>query len=67
MGDNTLRELRANIERLHHLYHAFRRTGDPVYSKQARKLLKQMRRQFSDLASDMGISEGEFTRMFKAP
>jgi len=65
MGDNTLRDLRVNIDRLTYLYHAYRRTGEPQYSKRAKKLLKKIRKQFRYLGEHMGISEGEFTRMFK--
>jgi hypothetical protein len=63
MARNTLTELKVGINRLGHLYDAFRRSGDPAYAKKARRLLKSMRKQFKEVGREMGISEDMFHRM----
>jgi hypothetical protein len=65
MPENTFQELQANINRLEHLYNLFRRSGDENYAAEARKLLKQMRKQFKVLINDLGISHDEFLAMMK--
>lgn len=62
---NTMAELRKEMLRLEHLYNAFQRTGDPNYAKQARKLLKRMRKQFKLLADDLQIGRDQFRLMWR--